>query len=84
MKDFLFMAGRGCASCRGTGFRGRRAVAEVLVLDDELRELIVTRAPVRQIKEAARRMGTRLLRDAGLDLVRDGVTSLQELDRVVT
>ncbi len=79
-----FMAGRGCAQCRGTGFRGRRAVAEVLVLDDALRELIVTRAPVRQIKQAALAMGTRLLRDAGLDLVRSGLTSLQELNRVVT
>ena len=76
-------AGRGCAHCRGTGYRGRKAVAEVLILDDELREMIVTREPVRRVKEAACARGTRLLREAGLELVRRGETSLQELNRVV-
>ncbi len=80
---FRFRAGRGCASCRGTGFKGRKAVAEVLALDDELREMIVTREPARRIKEAARRKGTRLLREAGLELVRHGETSLAEVDRVI-
>ena len=80
---FRFRAGRGCAHCRGTGFRGRKAVAELLVLDDELREMIVTREPIRRIKEAACSKGTRLLREAGLDMVRRGETSLQELNRVV-
>ncbi|MCK9990396.1 MAG: ATPase, T2SS/T4P/T4SS family [Rugosibacter sp.] len=83
MDDFDFRTGRGCAHCRGTGFKGRKAVAEVLLLDDELREMIVTREPVRRIKEAACRKGTRLLREAGLDMVRRGETSLQELNRVV-
>lgn len=80
---FHFRAGRGCASCRGTGYKGRKAVAELLVLDDELRELIVTREPVRRIKEVAHAKGTRVLRDVGLDLVRRGETTLQELNRVV-
>jgi len=78
-----FRTGRGCGQCRGTGFKGRKAVAEVLILDDELREMIVTREPVRRIKEAAYRKGTRLLREVGLDLVRRGETTLQELNRVV-
>lgn len=81
--EFRFRVGRGCAHCRGTGFKGRKAVAEVLVLDDELREMIVSREPVRRIKEAAARKGTRLMREVGLDLVRRGETSLQELNRVV-
>jgi general secretion pathway protein E len=80
---FRFRIGQGCAHCRGTGFKGRKAVAEVLILDDELREMIVTREPVRRIKEAAVGKGTQLLRDAGLDMVRRGDTSLQELNRVV-
>jgi general secretion pathway protein E len=83
-QNFHFRCGVGCAKCRGTGFRGRKAVAEVLLLDDELRELIVTREPVRRIKEVARAKGTRLMREVGLDLVRLGETSLQELNRVVT
>ena len=84
VSGFCFRVGRGCAQCRGTGFKGRRAVAEVLLLDDELREMIVTREPVRRIKEAASRKGTRLLREAGLDLVRRGETTLEELNRVVS
>ena len=80
---FHFRAGRGCASCRGTGYKGRKAVAEVLLLDDELREMITTREPVRRIKEVAQQKGTRLLRGAGLDLVRRGETTLEELNRVV-
>lgn len=80
---FRFRAGRGCASCRGTGYKGRKAVAEVLLLDDELREMITTREPVRRIKEVAQQKGTRLLRGAGLDLVRRGETTLEELNRVV-
>jgi general secretion pathway protein E len=80
---FLFKAGQGCASCRGTGFKGRKAVAEVLLLDDELREMIVTKEPVRRVKEAAHRKGTRVLRDVAMDLVRQGETTLQELNRVV-
>ncbi|MBP6094862.1 MAG: type II/IV secretion system protein [Methyloversatilis sp.] len=77
-----FRAGSGCGHCRGTGYKGRRAIAELLVLDDELRELIVTRAPMRQLKEAARARGTRTLREAGLVLVASGETSLAELNRV--
>ncbi|WP_326535540.1 GspE/PulE family protein [Pseudorhodoferax sp.] len=79
---FRFMAGRGCGQCRATGFLGRVAIAEILVMTDELAELIITRQPVRVLKDAARRNGTRLLRDVALDLLRDGATSLQEVDRV--
>ncbi len=78
-----FCAGAGCAFCRGTGFRGRRAIAEVLVLDDELREMIVGKESARRIKEFALARGTRLLRDVGMDLVLRGETSYEELCRVV-
>ncbi len=78
----VLKAGRGCGKCRGTGFKGRKAVGELLLLDDALRELIVARAPVRQIKEAARKNGTRFLRDAAVDLLLDGHTTLEEVNRV--
>lgn len=78
-----FRAGAGCAHCRGTGFKGRRAIAEVLVLDDELREMIVGQESARRIKEVALARGTRLLRDVGMDLVLRGETSHEELNRVV-
>ena len=75
-------AGRGCGRCRGTGFKGRRAIGELLTLDDALREAIVARAAVRQIKEQALRGGTRFLRDAAVDLFLSGQTTLEEINRV--
>ncbi|HSQ03840.1 MAG TPA: GspE/PulE family protein [Burkholderiales bacterium] len=82
VKDFVFRIGRGCGHCRGTGFKGRRAIGEILRLNDEIRELIVAREPMRRIREAAVRQGTRFLRDAAVDLVRGGHTTLQEINRV--
>ncbi len=82
VSGYQFMAGPGCGTCRGTGFKGRKAIAEFLVLDDELREMIVANAPIRQIKEAARKGGTRFLREAALALVRSGDTTLEEINRV--
>ena len=73
---------RGCTECRGTGFRGRKAIGELLVLDDDLRELIVARAPARKLKEAARAAGTVPLRDAAMQLVQAGETTLEEINRV--
>jgi general secretion pathway protein E len=72
----------GCLHCRHTGYRGRRAVAEVLRLDDELRDLVAGRAPLSQLKDAARRKGFRRLREAALALVQQGHTSMDEADRV--
>ena len=81
-RDFDFRAGRGCGQCRGSGYRGRSAISETLVLDDPIREMIVAREPVSVVKQAARKKGTRFLREAAVDLVRLGKTSLQEINRV--
>ena len=77
-----FARGTGCGHCRGTGYRGRRAMAELLLLDDDLRDLIAERAPMGRIKEAARSRGLRPLRDAALAAVCRGETTFEELDRV--
>jgi general secretion pathway protein E len=77
-----FRAGRGCAHCRGTGYKGRRAIGELLILNDELREAIVLRAPARRLKELALAGGSRLMRGAALDLVERGQTTLMEANRV--
>ena len=74
--------GAGCAQCRGSGYKGRHAIGEVLVMDDELRDLIVRREPLHVLKQAAARKGTRLLRDAALALVASGATTQEEADRV--
>jgi general secretion pathway protein E len=80
--DYLFMQGKGCGDCRGTGYKGRRSIAEILTLNDEIRELIVDKQPIRRIKAAAYGNGTRSLRLAALDLVRRGATTLAEIKRV--
>lgn len=77
-----FMKGTGCGDCRGTGYRGRQAIAEILRLDDEIRELILRKEPVRVIKEAARRKGTRSLTEVALDMVAAGKTTVEEVRRV--
>jgi general secretion pathway protein E len=82
VSDWNFRGGRGCAHCRGTGYKGRRAIGELLILNDELREAIVARAPARRLKELALAGGSKLLRGAALDLVQRGVTTLVEANRV--
>jgi general secretion pathway protein E len=81
-RTFNWREGRGCGRCRGTGYRGRRAVGEILVLNDEIREAIVARAPVRQLKELAYKNGVKLIRSVALDLLRAGVTTIEEVNRV--
>ncbi len=80
--EWSFRAGRGCGQCRGTGYKGRKAIAEVLQLNDEIRELIVARAPIRAIKDAAVRNGLQFLRGSALQLVQRGDTTLSEINRV--
>ena len=76
--------GSGCSHCRGTGYRGRQAVAELLLLDDGLRDLIAARAPMTQIKQAARDRGFVPLRHAALAMAARGDTTLAEVDRVTS
>jgi general secretion pathway protein E len=80
--SWKFRLGPGCRECRGSGYKGRKAVAELMVLNDELRELIIGRAPLRKLKDAAQAAGMRFLREAALDAVRNGETTLQEINRV--
>jgi len=79
---FDFRSGKGCGQCRGSGYKGRKAIAEVLHVTDELREMIVARAPIRSLKETARANGTHFLREAAIDCVRRGETDLKEVNRV--
>jgi general secretion pathway protein E/type IV pilus assembly protein PilB len=73
--------GRGCRKCRDTGFRGRTGLFELLVLDDDLREKIMARAPTGQVIHVAVRNGLRVLREDGWMKVRAGITTPQEVMR---
>jgi len=79
---YRFRVSNGCGECRGSGYRGRKAIAEILSLNDRLREMIATRQPVTVIKEEARKNGTRYLRESALSLVAKGETTLEEIGRV--
>lgn len=81
-RDMQFVTGKGCGQCRGSGYRGRYAIGELLRLNDGLRELIINRASMARLKEAARATGTRFLRESALSLVAEGKTTLEEINRV--
>ena len=77
-----FFEGVGCIECGGTGYRGRTALCELLDLTDELREMILARAPTSEIKQAMRAKGMRFLRDSAVEKVLSGITTLREINKV--
>lgn len=82
LEPFDGYASAGCERCGGTGYRGRIGLFEVLVINDEIRKLMMERYPSSAIDEAARRNGMIGLREAAFDRVRQGVISLAEAARV--
>jgi type IV pilus assembly protein PilB len=76
------MEGAGCLECSGTGYHGRTAICELLDLTDRIREMIVDRRPTSEIKRIARDEGMITLRESGLAKIRDGVTSVKEINKV--
>ncbi|HXI04112.1 MAG TPA: GspE/PulE family protein [Candidatus Saccharimonadales bacterium] len=78
----VFYEGRGCIDCNGTGFRGRRAIAEILDLSDNIRELILNRRSAAEIKRAAKEEGMTFLRESAIRKVRSGETTLREINKV--
>jgi len=77
-----FVEGVGCLECSGTGFRGRSAISELLDLSDHIREMIISRRPTSEIKRVARDEGMTFLRDSALAKVREGLTTLKEINKV--
>jgi len=81
-RDHDFFEAKGCPQCSLTGYRGRTAIAELLELSDPIRELILGRKPLSEVKKRAKEEGMVFLREVGLDKVLNGVTSLRELNKV--
>jgi general secretion pathway protein E len=82
LHNAVFKRGAGCSHCRGSGYKGREAIAETLPMDDALREALVQRIPLSQIKHNARAQGFQSLRDAAVSLALKGRTTLEEINRV--
>lgn len=81
-RDFEFSEGQGCFECGGTGFRGRTAIHELLDLSERIRQLILERRPTAEIKRAAKEEGMTFLREAAVEKVRLGITTLREINKV--
>jgi len=81
-KDSIFYEAKGCPECGFTGYRGRTAIAELLELSDEIREMILEKKPLSEIKKRAKIEGMIFLREVGTEKVLKGETSLKELNKV--
>lgn len=79
VSERVFFYGKGCDYCNNTGYRGRQAIYELMVMDDELRELIMQHASTNVLRAEARKRGMRTLREAGLLTLYDGVTTIEEI-----
>jgi type IV pilus assembly protein PilB len=73
----------GCTSCGGTGYKGRIALHEVMTVTEDVERLVTEQASSEEIGKLARTQGMTLLRDDGMQKVRDGITSIEEVLRVV-
>jgi general secretion pathway protein E len=74
--------GKGCEHCNETGYRGRTGIYELLVIDDEIRKLILAHASTQEIRERAIQLGMTTLRQDGWRKILEGVTTVEEIIRV--
>ncbi len=76
-----FCWGRGCEKCNNTGYRGRMAIFEIMLLTDRIKELVMKQVSTEQIRHVAREQGMRTLRESGLLAIFDGHTTIEEVVR---
>jgi type IV pilus assembly protein PilB len=81
-KEMQFYKGKGCDDCKNTGYQGRVAIYELLVMTEEIRKLVVKKSSADEIKKKAIEEGMRALREDGLDKIRQGITTVEEVLRV--
>ncbi len=81
-KDTVVYKGRGCYNCNNTGYKGRIAVYEVMMLYEELKDMILNGASAAELKREAIRLGMKTMRMSGLDKIRQGITTPEEVVRV--
>jgi len=82
-KDMKFFRGKGCEKCNKTGYRGRTAIHELLEIDDKMKSLIAKDAGLEKLRKQAIESGMITLRDDGIDKVKQGITTIEEVLRVV-
>jgi type II secretory ATPase GspE/PulE/Tfp pilus assembly ATPase PilB-like protein len=82
-KGHRFSRGKGCGACRQTGYRGRTGIYELLVVSDGIRQILLRNPDVGALRAAAREQGMRTLREDGWSKVQAGITTVEEVLRVV-
>lgn len=82
LSSLKIFEGKGCEACRFTGYRGRTGIYETLVINEKIRELIDNKTPANKIKEEARALGMRILRQDGWEKIKMGLTTISEVLRV--
>ena len=80
-KQFFRGRGKGCDHCRRSGYKGRKGLFEILVMDDDIRELVMKQASTSILRQEARKRGMRTLREAGLMAIYNGETTIDEVVR---
>jgi len=80
-EDIVLYKGEGCEKCKYSGYQGRIGIYEVMKIDRDIRSLINKNAPIDEIRQKAKENGMRFMRDSGLELVKKGVTTLEEVLR---
>ena len=81
VEDRTLFRGRGCDKCNHSGYKGRMAIFEIMRLDDQLRQIILTQASTNVLRAEARKRGMRSLRDTGLMAIYEGQTTIDEVVR---
>jgi len=79
-----FYQGKGCEVCNYTGYKGRIGLFEVLPLTDEIKELIIRKAPLSELKKAATAIGMKTIKESGIKKLKEGITTIDEVLRVIT
>ncbi|MBR9804301.1 pilus assembly protein PilB, partial [bacterium] len=80
-RQYKFYYGRGCQRCNNSGYKGRIGIYELMTIDDDIRDMISNNASVDEMRSLARSQGMTTLRESGLKLIFDGVTTIDEVVR---
>jgi type IV pilus assembly protein PilB len=81
VKGKKFYRGKGCDNCNRTGYKGRVGLFELMLLNDEIRDMIIRNASTDELRDSARKIGMVTLREAGMDAVFAGTTTAEEVIR---
>jgi type IV pilus assembly protein PilB len=81
IEGIQFYRGKGCDACNNTGYKGRVGLFELMVMNDNLRDMVMANASTDELRDKAQEFGMETLRDAGMAFAAEGITSFEEVVR---